>query len=1257
MKWITTTDIKQWADRRDAQSVLPGLVARLIRATVTASAITQFRFPSGDAVHLTGWDGVLESQESIYGIDSGLSLWECGTNADPKSKAEEDYAKRTKDALGFDTQSATYVFVTPRIWDGAENWAQEKRDTHIWKNVIVLTAVELEDWLSLCPVVALWFVEEHLRRQPLNKVRAIDTYWEKWTTGQQIVLNPDILLGGREAEQETIYRNLEQPSISIIQSMAQEESLAFAVACILCHPQATKLKDKCLVVENEDALERLIEEYDNLIFIANVGHKNHIYATQKNHRIIYATSIAEVPKVNELISLPEIDRDKFIDSLKSSGIQREYAEQLSKETVRNITILRRRLKFDLTCPEWAKPESVRDLIPAILAGRWHDRSEGDKEIIAKLAGEPYDKYSSKLQQWLNCNDSPLVTVDGAWRIISPYEAFWYACNYISTDDFSNYADVINRITEDNDPDATEKLVATSWRFWENKQHYSGWLKEGIFQSAILISLISESTTLQTPQRGNIWIDSLIRDILNKSTIEWWYSNKRVLHLIAEAAPRCYVNYIKNDLAKDNSITRRLFTPQGDTVDIFGPGENYTEILRSLNMLSWETDLLLPVSQILLELSSIENNLNTTDKPLNSLQTTYTVWYPQTYASIEQRLEALTTLSKKYPEQIFKLCKSLVDRLEWGTSCSTYPMRWRRFGQGRPRATQEDVITAINHICRLVVDICNLSEEQVCDMLELADQLAIGEANRTLLFNHIIQNKANFIGNYAITNKLRDTIYHHKSYPDAKWALSPDEISKWESLLQEIEAQDLIRKYRWMFKDFCLESLGINRKDHDFPSLYREQLKIRNNALREIYKIHGINGIYDLSQIVGCPYIVGGTYAHICKQKDFNEILNIVKSASEALKQFARGFFCNYAERFGVQKFIDKIKSLKFDAFEDGILLAITSIRTSETIWQYIETLPASVQLNYWEHAQIGVYENKDDNIFLIEKLNTAHRYEESINIIYHTLKTQSIPSQLIVDTVLGIISHPPGGKIGFQYELSEIIIALDKRIDVATKKLFLIEFVFYNLLKHYRHSTNIRLMDELMSSPQNLMSILNYAYLSSNPTEREMELNKMKQEEEQIYARLALDILWDLQRIPCVDQDYKIDENGLNKYIQELRELGAKSHKLKHVDRTIGELLANYPEKEGYPPKEICEIIENLNNSDVNSGFRTRLFNKRGVTVRPALEGGSLEKAESMKYKQYADRLRFTYPVIAEIFDSLSAEYQEMAIKEDMRTKIEKMEY
>lgn len=117
-----------------------------------------------------------------------------------------------------------------------------------------------------------------------------------------------------------------------------------------------------------------------------------------------------------------------------------------------------------------------------------------------------------------------------------------------------------------------------------------------------------------------------------------------------------------------------------------------------------------------------------------------------------------------------------------------------------------------------------------------------------------------------------------------------------------------------------------------------------------------------------------------------------------------------------------------------------------------------------------------------------------------------------------------------------------------------------------------------------------------------------------------------------------------------LTHLAGGIEKNKHIDK-------NAKQQYQHPSKAICEIIENLNNPNVNNGFRTRIANHRGKIVQPAGEGGNLEKAESMKYKRYADKIRFSYPVIAEIFDDLSTEYQEMAIKEDKRTKIEKMEY
>ena len=134
MKWITSTTIKQWADTRSAQGLLPELILRLIRATSTNTS--NIRFPNGDAVHLTGWDGVVESADAIFNISPGISLWECGVNANPLQKANEDYNKRTKDPLKYDKASATFVFVTPRIWDKATEWVQEKKQSKEWKEIV-----------------------------------------------------------------------------------------------------------------------------------------------------------------------------------------------------------------------------------------------------------------------------------------------------------------------------------------------------------------------------------------------------------------------------------------------------------------------------------------------------------------------------------------------------------------------------------------------------------------------------------------------------------------------------------------------------------------------------------------------------------------------------------------------------------------------------------------------------------------------------------------------------------------------------------------------------------------------------------------------------------------------------------------------------------------------------------------------------------------------------------------------------------------
>lgn len=1256
MKWITSTAIKQWADTRTAQEVLPELISRLIRATATN--ISNIRFPNGDAVHLTGWDGVVESADTIFNISPGISLWECGVNANPFQKTNEDYNKRTKNPLKHDKLSATFVFVTPRIWDKATEWAQEKKQSKEWKDVVVITAVELEDWLSMCPAVALWLAEIVSGRS-IKKAYDVESYWNKWASGYNLKLKPSILLGGREKEQQTIYNRISTPSVTIIQSMAQSESLAFAVACILESPDKCNLLSRCIIVEDENTLEQLIAEYRDIIFIAKVKHKSHIYATQYGHHIIYAASAAEVfnnVSDTELLKLPLLDRDKFIDSLVESGINKKRAEQLSQETVRNITILRRSLKLDFTCPEWAKPENIKDLIPAILVARWKDNIEGDKEIISLIAQEEYDSYIKKLQRWAHQDDSPIINIDGKWRIYSPYEAFGYAARYITSNDFEDYKKAINRITSDNDPDAIEKMKATELRIWQFKQRYSNWIKEGLFQTAIMISLSEEKECLNLSVLPSQWIDSIIYNQLNNSSIEWWLSNKNILGTVAEASPKSYIEFIQKDLLKENSIIKQLFTPKG-FVDFFGPHENYIEVLFSLQMLLWSEEWLLPVSCILAELCKIKNESNIGNKPIEALYEAYTLWCPQTYANTQQRLQILRTLSKKYPSQSFNLYYKLLNGIDYATVVCTHPMRWRCYNYTKTNITHDELSKSIQCVCKLIVSTCNNSEEQICKIIELANQKSLDEKCRFLLFNHVCKNKSVFKGNYEITNAIREIVHRHKIYSEQEWTLPKEEVCNWEGLLTELEPDNLLESYRWIFKDYYIEIPEIERKGLEEEEIIEQTYKYKNKVLMEIEKTYGFNGIYSFAQTVGCPYEVGESYAYAANDEIYKKVLNLLlKEQDSSILDFSKGFFDYYTFHHGVNNIISIIKSLDVNRYESILTIPLTVVSCNcREIWDFIKTLSVSFQNEYWTRISImGVIQN-EDAIFLIEKLNEYKRYDHAIKVISRFFKKISIPTNLIEETIMGYLSSPNKNSIyRTQYDLARIVLFLDKQEDADLRTLLSIELILYRLIEQYGNINETQFVKEIMSNPYSMMNIIDGVYLSSDKNERKKELEQMEKRQE--LWSLYYHILSELRQVPFVDKNNHINVDKLNNYIHQLQELGKAKNKIEGVNTVIGELLGNYPETEDYPPLPICDIIENQNNTDIISGFRTRIYNKRGVTSRPALEGGSLEHKESQKYKQYADRVRYTHPIVCRIFDDLSNDYHYMAESEDKRVRIEKME-
>lgn len=69
---VDATDIAQWANRRDAQELLPKLVRRLTLATLQES-VQSIGFRADEGVQLGGWDGVVQASNGNAFVPAGVS--------------------------------------------------------------------------------------------------------------------------------------------------------------------------------------------------------------------------------------------------------------------------------------------------------------------------------------------------------------------------------------------------------------------------------------------------------------------------------------------------------------------------------------------------------------------------------------------------------------------------------------------------------------------------------------------------------------------------------------------------------------------------------------------------------------------------------------------------------------------------------------------------------------------------------------------------------------------------------------------------------------------------------------------------------------------------------------------------------------------------------------------------------------------------------------------------------------------------------
>ncbi len=1237
MKFITSTHLKQWADTKECQTLLPELVRRLICASV--KQLDRLSFPSGDAVHIPGWDGIVSCQEPIDMVPEGKSLWECGADKNIQTKANNDITKRADNPLGHIKSDSTFVFVTPREWAKADAWVLANQNG--WKKLVVYTAVELEAWIEKCPAVGVWLAEK-LNVLHTGGYQLPDMFWMQWASGDKYTLPYQTVTAGREQAIDYVLKACFKPSIIEIQALTQSEAIAFVVASIATCSDACKIWAKTIVVTDKNTFDDLVSHYENLIIITTLL-DNISYALSRNHTVICAVTPEDLVSTAE--KLPRVEREGFVKAIEDCGFDSVLARKIATDTARDVNVLRRRLKIDKLKPEWADSDGISALLPIILLGQWNENIPGDLELVEKLSGNTYADYAKILQRFKLMPDSPIAHVDTVWRLKSPMDAISYASQYLTDGDLAKLKEICGLLIADDDSEAEDKVASDEWKMWQFKQHFSSNVKKGTYQSLILLSLINDESDSRST-----WVDSLVRDLLNGWTLRRFLSNRMYFTLLAEASPEAFLEFLEKT-GKD--IYDVVFTPQKSSFGLTGWSIYYTEVLFALEMLAWNEDYIYRASSLLLRFCVYKNDSNYANKPANSLVEIFRFQLPQTFAKFENRIEVMTSLSATFKSQICELCFRILDSLRPGALSPTHFYKWRHFSDLSSPKYVPVPVGNVKAVTKLLLSCTTFSEDDICTLLKLSTNKWMSCCRADIL-DAITERKDAFYESDVVEHTLRDELTHHLSFPDAAWALSEKELEPYMNLLSDIQPKNIVMKHRWMFEDIFLRL--PQKREMNFEKEYQMKQEIRNEAVKEILSEKGREGLWELVSVAKCPSSVVNSMILLYGDGLLQDVCERFAENIVDLK-FLQTYFQNLFFQKGEEDYARVVDDVR--AYDNTCLsVCLYAPGYNEKLAAIANDCGEKIEVLYWQNIKV-VYVKTPNPIQIIDKLAWVNRFDEALELIYHNKDSEQIPDILKVNVIKALIFS---GQRDFTpkidwYHIDNVIKDLDKSEDPEiVQALVQIEFFAYRAFEHRRNINELRLIKELMSKPELLIELMVMAYKSDDGNEEE-EVSELEMNNRMVMARCAFQILYNLPCCPGVDNQGNVNPDALRTFIYRLYELSAEHHRSQVTDMVVGSLLGNLPRNDSYPQPILGEMVEELKSDSVDEHIRMRIFNSRGLTTRAFAEGGDQERSLVALFSGYRDKVKFKYPRLAKIFNNLIQEYERFAHHEDCVAQLEDLEY
>ncbi len=1250
--WVMARDLEDWAKTLDARATLPQLVRRLIRAT--GNDIRMIEFPAHEQVQRPGWDGIVEAGQADAYVPAGTSHWEMGAGTSPQSKADDDFAKRMKDAHGLDRSKTTFVFVTPRKWLKKAEWRREKEALGVWKEVRVYDSASLEEWLEQSPAVDAWLAML-LNKKPQG-VTSVEEYWANLQSMTDPSLQPEVFLASREEQSSELGRWLEgAPGSMLIEARSPDEAIDF-VAAYSREPaaRAEGFAAKALIVESREAWRNLAATaHAGLLLIAHpaltIEPELIAEAVRAGHRVLVSSSRAPRDQVVSL-RLPRVYRDDLARALRSSNLDEERANRVAREAGGSLTVLKRLLGryAGTTEPEWSRPPEAAALVPMLLAGGWDETSDGDRSAIERLSARPYSTVAEAAARWLKAPDSPLTRAGARWNLVSRDDSWFLLTRSVLPDDLRRFEKVALEVLADDDV-AYELPAEERWRVRNHREvpKYSKALRTGLSETLALLAARPRGLTDAHDTSGRV--EHIVRQLLEGQGRLRWNSLSDDLALLAEAAPEAFLEAVDCDLKRAKPALLELFAEEG----IAGwPSNKHVGLLWALEGLAWDRALFPRVSLALAALDELTTTVKSGNSAHRSLLEIFMPWLPQTTAPVEERVRMLRRLAERWPMAGWRL---LIELLPNGQQMSTpiYRPLWRDWALAWSAATP--ATDYWNQACasaRLLVEQIGENVERWTAVIQQFEHLP-GPVQKEFLkrLSGFAERHLDEQTRRAVSDTIREKVSVHRKFAGTNWALQGDTLAELESVRRRFEPEDAVRRNAWLFRPRWQLSETPEDEAERFDKLCPQ-------ALREILDEGGWQDVLRLVEAVEAPEEVGAVLATIGFAESERSILpELLVSAGERAARFAGGFVSRSFQGDGWD-WVDRLKMDGWSAEEMAQLLVFLPFERKT--WDCAAEKGDGVATVYWKHASPFTRgEVGDEAGYAVEMLLKHRRAPQAFIVLQLALHQRAILKPgLLMDALESWVESETGegAHQGIRFQIHLLFRELQRCAEqkdpsVDLDRLAKLEWEYLGALDGHPASP-VTLHGKLRDDPEFFVDVLGLVF---RPKHQAAETGKEVSEKESQRAQSAYRLLRSWQEVPGKREGQSIDEKTLLDWIQKARVLAERRGLLEICDSRIGEVFAYDPEKgdDSWPCIPVRDALEEIGTDDIIGGFCAGIYNKRGLVSKSMREGGAQERALAEKYRKFADACKIEWPRTAAALRRVALGYEEDARREDARVKLD----